>query len=256
LRLLLNRRQAGGWGYHALLPADSDTTTWVLRLASAVGAPRSERLRQARAFLAAQTDITGGVATYPVTAAPALEQFLEMPGPYDGWCATHVCVTAAAGLLELDPRIVSFLLATQRPDGAWSPHWWDDDVYATLRAVEVLNACGESAAVSRACRWTEALIGDDGAVVSVDDNPSAFATALAASTLQIGAAGASPGRERALAWLLCQQREDGSWHPSARLRVPAPGQKDPLARPETSLTYLDGEAVFTTATVLSALADA
>ena len=257
LRLLLGRRPDGGWGYHALLPADSDTTTWVLRLAAALGAPQSDRLRDARAFVAAQTDAGGGVATYPAAAASALASFLEMPGPYDGWCATHVCVTAAAALLELDHAMVSFLLGAQRSDGAWSAHWWDDDSYATLRAVEVLDARGEIDAVGRARRWTEETIGADGAVSSsVDGRPSAFATALAASTLRIAAGGESPRHERAVAWLLSRQRADGSWSPSARLRVPAPDQTDPLASPATTLTYLDDEALFTTATVLAALAGA
>ncbi len=78
LDLLLGRRESGGWGYHALLPADADTTTWVLRLAAAVGAPEAPRLVEARAFVASQTDDEGG-STYPVEAAPALADFLQMP---------------------------------------------------------------------------------------------------------------------------------------------------------------------------------
>jgi hypothetical protein len=257
LTLLLGRRRDGGWGYHALLPADSDTTVWVLRLAAALGAPESDRLRQARRFVAAQTDPRGAVATYPAQAAPALASFLEMPGSYDGWCAAHVCVTAAAGVLGFDDATVSFLLDAQRPDGSWGAHWWDDDPYATLRAVEVLEAHGETGALRRARRWTEAAIGADGAVRSaLGATPSAFATALAASTLRIAAPDDSPGRERAVAWLLSHQQDDGSWPSSARLRVPAPEQTDPLASPATTLTYLDDEALFTTATVLAALAGA
>jgi hypothetical protein len=38
--------------------------------------------------------------------------------------------------------------------------------------------------------------------------------------------------------------------------VPAPSAVDPLASPATTLTYLDLNAVFTTATVVAALASA
>jgi hypothetical protein len=58
---------------------------------------------------------------------------------------------------------------------------------------------------------------------------------------------------RAELWLLDHQFEDGSWEQSARLRVPAPSARDPRESPELTLTYLDDEGAFTTATVLAAL---
>jgi hypothetical protein len=81
-----------------------------------------------------------------------------------------------------------------------------------------------------------------------------FATAL---SLHAVLAGDGEGRHertasRAVRWLLSQQRDDGSWAPSARLRVPAPSERDPVASPGTTLTYIDDEALFTTATVLAA----
>src|SRR5205085_1424958 len=127
LDLLLARREGGGWGYHALLPSDADTTTWVLRLAAALDDEDHERLREARSFVAAQTDAGGGVATYPPDAASTLACFLAMPGPYDGWCGIHTCVTAAAAALDLGPAPLEFLRRAQRTDGSWAGHWWDDD---------------------------------------------------------------------------------------------------------------------------------
>jgi hypothetical protein len=67
-------------------------------------------------------------------------------------------------------------------------------------------------------------------------------------------AGVRAAADRAVAWLLAQQRSDGSFPASARLRVPAPAAVDPLATPELTLVYLDQDRVFTTATALAALA--
>jgi prenyltransferase/squalene oxidase-like repeat protein len=254
------RRGTSGWGYHALLPADADSTTWVLRLADDLGVPCTERLSAARRFVEGLAS-PSGVATYRRADARQLEEFLRMEGPYDGWCATHTCVTAAAAAV-LDPGsgLLQSLRRTQRPDGSWSGHWWDDDEYTGARAAEALTRHDEHrTAVTRQVDWAESRIGDDGAVHSASHGgASAFATALVLQAILVGSR-ARPLDEtaqsvsRTTRWLLGQQRENGSWSPSARLRVPAPGALDPLASPETTLTYTDNEAVFTTATVLAAL---
>jgi hypothetical protein len=252
---LLARRPRGGWGYNVMIPADADTTTWALRLATGLELADSARLREARAFVAGQIDAEGGVATYPATAAPALAEFTTLRGPYDGWCASHVCVTAAAASLRLGPNPLEFLRRAQADDGSWSAYWWHDDEYATAMAVQALSAAGDRAVVTRAVRWAESRIGSDGAAHSLaQGGPSPFATALALTALATGGAPRSGARERAVSWLLSQQRTDGSWEPSAQLRIPSPGQRDPVAAPHATSNYVDDLGVFTTATVLAALA--
>jgi hypothetical protein len=236
--LLMLRRESGGWGYHALLPADGDTTTWVLRLARLLDAPGSARLRAARDFVAGLTSPAGAVATYARSAVPHLREFLNMDGTYDGWCGEHGCVTAAAAALA--PESLACVAAAQQRDGSWAGHWWDDDEYTTARALEALAPHPEHANhVARGVAW---------AAARTEGSP--FATALA---IQAVVAGGGPPQPAQVDSLLATQRADGSWEPSARLRVPAPDAVDPLASPETTLTYVDDDALFTSATVLWAL---
>jgi hypothetical protein len=150
-----------------------------------------------------------------------------------------MCVTAAAAVLDLDDATRPRLRVAQGADGSWSGYWWDDDEYTTARAVEAL--AGEPAA-ERGAAWC---------VNRVVDRPP-FPTALALLALSIApsshhAAAASQAIRR----LLEAQRADGSWPPSARLRIPPPGAVDPLAK--GAVHFIDDEALFTTATVLEAL---
>lgn len=267
---LLARRRGpdDGWGNSAQLPPDTDSTTWALRLARALGIPRDARIEATERFILSQTCPDGGVMCYRQDDCARIAEYLQMAGPYDGWCAPHTCVTAAVAALGLDPAHRAYLRAAQQPDGRWTGHWWDDDEYATACATEVL-AADESPASHDAARrgacWAAGRIGADGAVCSVaHGGPSAYATALALSTIVAvvtrDGASAHPtlwsALARAAAWLRATQRPDGSFAPSARLRVPAPSAIDPLASPETTLTYLDRDATFTTATVYSALVSA
>ncbi|MGV3711094.1 MAG: prenyltransferase/squalene oxidase repeat-containing protein [Gemmatimonas sp.] len=259
--LLKNRRGSeDGWGYHAQLPPDSDSTTWALRLARAVGQSPDSRMQHARLFIARQTNADGGVHCYRAEDCESIATFLRMAGPYDGWCASHVCITAAVASLSLDSAHLAHVRSAQRPDGRWMGHWWDDDEYATAMATAVLSDVGASVDAPLRCAaatWAASRMGASGAVHSQAlGTDSAFATALALNTIVYG----DDERRhrdaviRSTRWLRDAQRPDGSFAPSARLRVPAPSAVDPLQEPATTLSYLDRNACFTTATVYAALA--
>ncbi len=238
--LLAARRVRDGWGYHALVPPDADTTVWALRLGRRLGARVTGRDREAMEFVRSLTSPHGGVATYRAADTPPLERFLKLPGPYDGWCATHVCVTAAAAVLDLGDATRPYLRAAQGDDGSWAGYWWDDDEYTTALAVEAL--VGEPAA-ERGAAWAATRVGER----------PAFPLGLALLTLA-GSPGSSPAsaaKSQAIGRLLETQRADGSWPPSARLRIPRPDSVDPLAK--GAVHFIDDEALFTTATVLEAL---
>ena len=182
LGLLLARRDgAAGWGYHALLPADADTTTWVLRLAASLGEPERGRLAAGRRLIECLTRPDGGVATYPEDAAGPLARFLnrrQLPRVVRRSHLRH----GRRGALQIRPdddvvpprgadreRLVERALVD------------DDDEYTTARAVEALSRSpGNTRAVSAALIWCSDRIGPDGAVHSAaHQGPSPFATALA-----------------------------------------------------------------------------
>ncbi len=128
LELLLQRWDyVNGWGYHVRVPPDADTTTWVLRLARALGEPMRGRLASGRRLIESLTSPDGGVATYAPSAPTPLARFQGIGGSYAGWCAAHTCVTAAAAMLRLTPAMESYLRSEQHADGSWAGYWWYDD---------------------------------------------------------------------------------------------------------------------------------
>ena len=263
LMLLLSvPRRAGvaGWGSHVLLPPDGDATTWVLRLARALGAGDSDRIREGRRLLATLTRPDGGILCYSEQAAPVVDRLIHIGGSYAGWCNAHQCINAPAAALRINPATVSFLSDSQRDDGSWPAYWWGADEYATAWAVESLAGDPEHrAAIDAAVAWCARRISPDGAVYDADGEGSPFATALALYALH--AAGFNHSAHAAAAaraehWLLEQQLEDGSWRGTAGMRVPAPSAQNPSSSPEVILRYIADSGVWTTATVLVALSGA
>ncbi|MFE7278026.1 prenyltransferase/squalene oxidase repeat-containing protein [Streptomyces sp. NPDC057623] len=264
------RGPSDGWGYCPQVPGDADITSWVLRLAEALGAEDDPRADEGYRFVAAHLQQDGGISSYlPHIAAP----FLDRVAPrWDAWYASHACVTtAAAGLLRLSvrERLLSRLREIQRSDGSWPAYWWPDREYPTALAAEALTAGrpdADHAEARAAARWAAARIGADGAVrTEWEQEGSAFATAFA---LRAVVAGDLPeGRDavrRAVSYLIDSQEKDGGWRPSAWCRVPGPMEFDPDAREHwergrrgkaaLGSVVLDTKALYTTASVVAALA--
>jgi hypothetical protein len=255
MSLRRHRWWSAGWGFNTSVPSDADTTIWVLRLAAAM---RASPGRRAHRFLRGHINDDGAIATY--AHAHAIQAFTRLRGiSFSGWCGAHACVTAAgAGLRELPERerVLTWLRKAQGCDGSWTAYWWCSRHYATALACEALGDVagpGDLDRVSRATRWT---IED---LERREDTLSPFELAFALRTLLCDREGAECA-PFVLDRLSREQRADGSWMPSARLRIPPPGVTDP----ETFSAWFEGgrgggsvqsdkNASFTTAAVLQAL---
>lgn len=248
----------GGWGYNALTPCDADSTAWALRVAAAAGAGGSPRARAGHAFLGAHARGDGGIATYADEAPVRAFTGLPRSTALTGWTSSHACVTAAvAALPPYRERLRPFLRARQHADGAWRAYWWGDHGYATALAADALAhdpGPGDTERVARAVAWAR-----DRAARALPPFDLAWCIWLLARAAPAGDPAVTAGADR----LAGQQRADGSWAPSARLRVPQPGDRDPEravawepgGRTEGAVV-VDRAGVFTTATAVHALAAA
>lgn len=247
-----------GWGYNAQCPADADSTAWTLRLAQSLGVAETDRIRNARAFLLRHR-AGGGIACYRPEDSRILARAVQMPGPFDGWCAPHVSITAAAATLGLGHELAEFLITQQLGDGSWTDYWWDDDEVTTARAVEALLLDGGDVsreAALRGVRWAVARTpSGSGPTPPEHSSVTPFATALCVETLARGFSHEpNPGVLRqGVMRLLGLQRANGSFEPSARLRAPAPGAMTIEASGEKTQRSPDHDAIYTTATALAAL---
>lgn len=267
-RWLSTRCQPSGcWGYNSLTPRDADSTAWALQLADATGCGDWEQALSGREFLATHVRMGGGIATY-ATDGP-IRGFIRASEEmsFDGWCEPQNCVTAAAASLpDVRAGACEFLRQRQSEDGSWKSYWWCEDEYATAQAAEALANVlqpEDRERVGRAVRWALSRISADGSVPStVRPSGSPFATAWIVRILVLGGDTETVREplERAVCWLLQQQNPDGSWPPSAGLRVPPPNitasenyQNWVLNGLIEGAISLDQHGIFTTATVLQAL---
>ena len=262
--LQARRDPADGWGFNEALPIDADGTAWGLLAAQALGEHESPRAVAAREVLERHRVPGGGLASYLPEARPSLAETL---GDVDmnALFGPHVCVTAAASGLEFArDSLAPFLIDAQQADGSWRGFWWSDRAYATGLAAAALKRCAlpeALAATAAAGRWARSRLAGNGEVMSrATGTPSPFAAAaalpavLAAATIEATLPAATlESIEPTLRWLLAAQRVDGSWPPSALLRIPPSDAADPRDALTRGFTGRDEEAVFTTATVLRSL---
>jgi len=121
-------------------------------------------------------------------------------------------------------RGVSYLLGEQEDRGSWFGRWGVNHVYGTAAAIPGLVECGvprTDARLRRAAAWLEEIQNPDGGwgedARSYDDpawigrGPST-ASQTAWGLIALHAIGErTPAVERGLAWLVANQREDGTW---------------------------------------------
>ncbi len=259
-RLVVRRASGlGGWGWSAAVPGDADSTAWAVRALAAAGRPHvGDDIGD---FLRGHVR-DDGAATYADDAA--VRRYMGAVYPeghgFGGWTAASPSVTAAVAAVTraLAPPLVSALLRAQRDDGSWVDLWWHDPAHPTSLAAEVLLAAGHADAALAAARWSAETPTADGA----------FELAARLRLLVLGrrlGRGLGDGRWRSLvaqaaSQLIESQDPDGSWAPSARLRVPDPDDAQPWthdgAAPGAAVltsTWVDEERAVSTACAVSAL---
>ena len=258
----------GGWSFNRWSPEDGDSTVWGIRFAINLGLKDKLRTEVAEKFLLQHLTSDGGITTFILEEE--LRKFLRA-GPDDdisGWMATHTCVTAAAAMVpSLNGRLVPWLQKHQLPDGSWDAFWWPDPEYATSLAVDALtlnNPLEYQATIKKSADYIILKLNGK-FYIGTERFPkgSPFATALGLKILVLS------DRDHKLEemidsitlWLIGQQRGDGSWEPSALLRVPpakitdAAGFQDWDNREamDWGTITVDQHSTFTTATVLQVL---
>ncbi|MCY1047593.1 hypothetical protein OV208_40215 [Corallococcus sp. bb12-1] len=266
--LVGSARRNGGWGYHAGVPTDADSTAYVLHFLGTRLPHHAVVTSGLDSLVRAQAPATGGVPTY-CSAAP-IRQFMGLPDHFEiqGWCSPHVEVTAAAGLAFAQSsnhaahasRAWSFLASRQRGDGLWHSYWWNTPLYPTSLACRLGLALGAIPAVRRAAASVAAWQAREGGFgLRAGDPPCPFATALAVQVLR--SAGAHDGAlARGCRWLADHQQPDGAWDSEPVLCIPhperlEPGPGDPwrVDALGTGVVLRDQHRLYTTATCVAAL---
>jgi squalene-hopene/tetraprenyl-beta-curcumene cyclase len=264
---------SGGWGFSLATPADADSTANAVHfLAYWRGVPEAETaLSEACAQLLRYWDEgERGFRTYLPAEQTSLNGWESYPG--SSWCDVHLSVTAlaaealhASGDARHRPLIAACAQAVreqQSPEGFWEAFWWHGRTYATFHAARLLSLSGEaSEPVARAARWLRGAQQETGGWGNGTGGEAApFHTALALATLLLheGLAHPAPSLLAGLQWLLDVQQPDGGWVNVPIMRMPRPQVHAPWNDPEGCLllpVLTDRNRLFTTATVVSALAD-
>jgi squalene-hopene/tetraprenyl-beta-curcumene cyclase len=152
-------------------------------------------------------------AMIDASTADVTARVLECLGRY-GWPAEHPAVQ----------RGVKFLLQDQCEDGSWFGRWGANYVYGTsgvLRAMETVSLTAKEYC-QRAVRWLRTVQKADGSfgeslrsyhepATKGQGNSTASQTAWGLIGLLAGAETSDPAIQKAVAYLVEQQNEDGSW---------------------------------------------
>lgn len=227
------RTPGAGWGYNATTEDDADSTSLaILALRRHGRAVPREALEVVRQCFTRE----GGIATY-------------RPGfvPQEAWMRAVPDITplslAALGdeISAIEKKAAEqFLKDAQLEDGIFPSFWWLSPLYATSAVLEWMP---EEWDLPRKAVLSQTL---------ASYHPlGAFETALL--LLCRYHIGITEGSKSLVKSLLSEQQLNGSWKPSAYLRLTNPTVAHPWNNIDSGPIFIDQNASLTTATVLHAL---
>jgi squalene cyclase len=276
--LIARQRRNGGWGYNKSIPADCDSTGWVLMALSTAPPRKPSIAERGRRFLRShQANPAGGFSTY--LPRDGIDRIIGAPAGavIDGWLHPQPCVTGLVlqSLLVLGEPVrgavvraaTDYLLCQRDTSGNWPSYWWKGSAYSTylcLRALWTSNALGKDTAYATV-RLVASRQRPDGGWSDLRDGPSeVFATAFCLLALALfPERGVMADAERAAWWLLRHQEAAGQWPTAPILRIPTPITVRPdgmnseywnLIERGTGIIVADQDAIYTSAAALWALA--
>ena len=220
---------AGGWGYNLTVPDDADSTAWTILAFRRHGRCVPD---EAERFLDDCREVGGWFATYP--------QNCSVRGL---WSRASPDVTATA-LKALEypwsSAMVTEFSALRTAEGFVPAYWWTSPLYTTERLLEAYPGW----------RTTSHFLSMSDRLDSYSTQ-NTFDSALHCSILAL----LDRPHAAQVATELCrqQQRSDGSWPPSALLRLPDRDEIAPWNEIDAGRLFRDERAIFTTATVVAAL---
>ena len=236
--LLEHEREGGGWGYDDRVGCDGDSTALAVLFLALVGIPVADATR---VRLLGFEQPGGGFSTYGADEG------------LGSWGGAHpdVSPAAAQALLKLsaapDPaveRTVQYVLSERTPNGLWNSFWWSSPLYATRSSLSLLRDVGATVDLQATH-----------AALSRLAPANAFERGLLLESLHL-AAGARDGDlvDRLARQLVAGQLDDGSWASAPVLRITRRDCSAPWECADAGPLYADTDRLFTSATVLSALA--
>jgi hypothetical protein len=226
--------QRNGWGYNATTELDSDSTSIAILALKAFNRDVSAT---AYDFIQLCQTTEGGMATY-------------LPGNMSAgsWVSgvtdiTPVALDACGPRMNYDDKTKSihFLNNSQLSDGTWPSFWWLSRLYPTSKVLTVLPRYSK---ILKEKQLRNTLLGFHPV--------GAFETALL--ILCLLDLNLHRNATPLIKELLNDQLETGCWEASAFLRLTLKEVSEPWKHIDAGTTFKDVNSLFTTSTVLSALA--
>jgi squalene-hopene/tetraprenyl-beta-curcumene cyclase len=209
---------AGGWGWSqpSGWPDTDDTANALVNLADLGAPPDDPAVRAGLDWLVSMQNRNGSWGCF------CKDSMLDLDAPCAAMTAHAVIALARAGAMTAQSppiaRAVRWFEKHQQPDGRIPCLWYRPPTAGTGAALDALGCIGLAGSpVARRCReWLLTHQLDSGAWGDGDGSPpSVEETAWA--LLGLLGAGVDPRHEavdRGVAWLLSEQRDDGSWDPT------------------------------------------